>query len=147
MVARALNCYRYRLDPCMNFRFLLPTTISPQIYQQNSDFDLTFLPRSLKLRQPPSPPNLVDNMSSIVVPASEKGKIPEDTQSQSGSSEASDVLDMKDDEGWDDVEPEEEEQNIISLLDDEVFNNVNQMLDHCKAKYNFDFLALRQKVT
>jgi protein arginine N-methyltransferase 3 len=68
--------------------------------------------------------------------------------SQSGSSEASDVLDLRDDEGWDDVEPEEEEeQNFISLLDDEVFHDIQSMLEHCKTKYSFDFLEIRQQVT
>ena len=68
--------------------------------------------------------------------------------SRSGSSEASDILDLRDDEGWEDAEPEEEEeQNFISLLDDEVFHDINSMLEHCKVKHNFDFLEIRQRVT
>jgi len=68
-------------------------------------------------------------------------------QSSSGSSEASDILDLKDDEGWEDAEPDEEEEHFISLLDDEVFTDINSMLNHCKEKYGFDFLDIRQKVT
>ena len=49
------------------------------------------------------------------VPAIEKF-----ASSSSGSSE-SDILDLKDDEGWEDAEPEEETDTFISLLDDEVF--------------------------
>jgi protein arginine N-methyltransferase 3 len=66
--------------------------------------------------------------------------------SASGSSEASDILDLKDDEGWEDAEPDEEEEHYISLLDDEVFTDVTSMLNHCIEKYNFDFLKLRQRV-
>jgi type I protein arginine methyltransferase len=64
----------------------------------------------------------------------------------SGSSENSDVLDMKDDEGWEDAEPDEEETQFISLLDDEVFTDIHAMLGHCKEKYSFDFLEIRQRL-
>jgi len=63
--------------------------------------------------------------------------------SVSSESETSDVLNLKDDEGWEDVEPEEEQEKIISLLDDEVFPDVASMLAHCKENYNFDFLKIR----
>ncbi|KAB8294182.1 hypothetical protein EYC80_009620 [Monilinia laxa] len=67
--------------------------------------------------------------------------------SDSGSSEASDILDLKDDEGWEDAEPEEEEQNqFVSLLDDEVFSDMLAMLQHCKEKHSFDFLEVRQNL-
>ncbi|KAN0119885.1 putative ribosomal protein arginine N-methytransferase rmt3 [Hyaloscypha variabilis] len=64
----------------------------------------------------------------------------------SGSSENSDILDMKDEEGWEDAEPDEEETQFISLLDDEVFMDIHAMLNHCKQKYNFDFLEIRQRL-
>ena len=64
----------------------------------------------------------------------------------SGSSENSDILDIKDDEGWEDAEPDEEETRFISLLDDEVFMDIHAMLNHCKQKYNFDFLEIRQRL-
>lgn len=65
--------------------------------------------------------------------------------SSSGSSEG-DILDLKDDEGWEDAEQDEERDTFISLLDDEVFTDIMQMLNHCKEKYNFDFLELRQRL-
>lgn len=65
--------------------------------------------------------------------------------SSSGSSEG-DILDLKDDEGWEDAEPEEDGDTFISLLDDEVFSDIMSMLNHCKDKYNFDFLELRQRL-
>jgi protein arginine N-methyltransferase 3 len=66
--------------------------------------------------------------------------------SSSGSSEASDVLDLKDDEGWEDAEPDVESETFISLLDDEVFPDIMSMLNHCKDKYNFDFLDVKQRL-
>lgn len=65
--------------------------------------------------------------------------------SSSGSSEG-DILDLKDDEGWEDAEPEENGDTFISLLDDEVFSDIMAMLNHCKDKYSFDFLELRQRL-
>ena len=53
---------------------------------------------------------------------------------------------MKDEEGWEDAEPDEEETQFISLLDDEVFMDIHAMLNHCKQKYNFDFLEIRQRL-
>jgi protein arginine N-methyltransferase 3 len=66
--------------------------------------------------------------------------------SSSGSSETSDILDFKDDEGWEDAEADVEEEQFISLLDDEVFTDIRSMLDHCKVKFNFDFLEIRQRL-
>ncbi|RYP84572.1 hypothetical protein DL769_001160 [Monosporascus sp. CRB-8-3] len=60
-------------------------------------------------------------------------------------SESSDS--REDDEGWDDVEADEEEvQEVISLLDDRVFPDVASMLAHCREKHGFDFLAVRQRL-
>jgi type I protein arginine methyltransferase len=60
-------------------------------------------------------------------------------------SESSDS--REDDEGWDDVEQEEEEKiEVISLLDDKVFPDVTSMLTYCKDKFGFDFLVVRQKL-
>lgn len=52
----------------------------------------------------------------------------------------------EDEEGWDDVEQDEETQQVISLLDDRVFDDVLSMLAHCKDKHSFDFLAVRQRL-
>ncbi|KAI1128017.1 S-adenosyl-L-methionine-dependent methyltransferase [Nemania abortiva] len=55
--------------------------------------------------------------------------------------------DSRDEEGWNDVEEDEEETpEVISLLDDRVFPDVISMLAHCKDKHNFDFLGVRQKL-
>ncbi|KAK2628023.1 hypothetical protein QTJ16_002669 [Diplocarpon rosae] len=66
--------------------------------------------------------------------------------SSSASSETSDILDPQNDEGWEDVEPDQEKLQFISLLDDEVFTDIHAMLKHCKEKHNFDFLDLIQSL-
>lgn len=66
--------------------------------------------------------------------------------SPSTDSEASDILDLQDDEGWEDAEPEEEQLRVVSLFDAEIFPNILSMLEYCKAKYNFDFLKIRDQV-
>src|SRR5450432_3901703 len=65
--------------------------------------------------------------------------------SSSEASEGFHRLDLKDDEGWEDVEPDQEQEKIISLLDHEVFPDVTSMLAHCKQHHGFDFLSIRQK--
>ncbi|KAI0025860.1 S-adenosyl-L-methionine-dependent methyltransferase [Xylariomycetidae sp. FL0641] len=59
--------------------------------------------------------------------------------------------DSRDEEGWEEIEGEEDEdeietQEVISLLDDRVFPDVMSMLEHCKQKYSFDFLGVRQRL-
>ncbi|KAG9239113.1 putative ribosomal protein arginine N-methytransferase rmt3 [Amylocarpus encephaloides] len=73
-------------------------------------------------------------------------RIEKEAPASSGSSEASDILNLKDDEGWEDAEPDEEETQFISLMDDEVFTDIMQMLKHCKEKHSFDFLEIRQRL-
>lgn len=76
------------------------------------------------------------------------GTVPEVEKyaSSSGSSENSDILDLEDDGGWEDAEPDQEETQFISLMDDEVFTDINVMLSHCKEKYGFDLLEVRQRL-
>lgn len=53
--------------------------------------------------------------------------------------------DSRDEDGWNDVDEDEEETpEVISLLDDRVFPDVISMLAHCKDKHSFDFLSVRQ---
>jgi protein arginine N-methyltransferase 3 len=66
--------------------------------------------------------------------------------SSSEGSENSDILDLKDDEGWEDAEPDVEETRFVSLTDGEIFPDIHSMLKHCKDKHNLDFLEVRQKL-
>ncbi|GAW25198.1 putative S-adenosylmethionine-dependent methyltransferase superfamily domain-containing protein [Rosellinia necatrix] len=64
-----------------------------------------------------------------------------------GPASDSESDDSRDDEGWNDVEEDEEEMpEVISLLDDRVFPDVISMLAHCRDKHRFDFLGVRQRL-
>ncbi|KAI8630823.1 S-adenosyl-L-methionine-dependent methyltransferase [Xylariaceae sp. FL1651] len=72
------------------------------------------------------------------------GKVSRSTTNNPASDSESD--DSRDEEGWNDVEDEDETQEVISLLDDRVFPDVMSMLVHCKDKHHFDFLGVRQRL-
>ena len=63
--------------------------------------------------------------------------------SESDSS-VTDPLDDRNDEGWEDVEPDDEPLTVVSLFDEKTFPNVIDMLHYCKDKYNFDIWGLRK---
>lgn len=69
------------------------------------------------------------------------------TGDSSSGSDTSDIFDLKDEEGWEDAEPVEEQDQIVSLLDDKIFPNVSSMLSNCKENYGFDFLKIRDKLS
>lgn len=75
-------------------------------------------------------------------PSSREPVISDDSGSESTDS-------REDEEGWDDVEPDEDDeaaQEVISLLDERVFPDVESMLAHCRDQHGFDFLAVRQRL-
>lgn len=53
-------------------------------------------------------------------------------------STASDLLDLTNDEEWQDVEPDVESQPIVGLFSADVYPDVRSMLKESKEKYNFD---------
>jgi hypothetical protein len=52
--------------------------------------------------------------------------------SPSGSSKDGDVLDLADDEGWEDLEPDVEAVRVLCLMCSMSFDGVKPMLEHCK---------------
>ncbi|PGH01697.1 hypothetical protein AJ79_07851 [Helicocarpus griseus UAMH5409] len=74
--------------------------------------------------------------------------LPEDAHSDSDSgSSTSDPLDLSKDEGWEDVEQDEEEsQPIVSLFSDKVFPDARSMLNDCKENFNFDLLKVQKEL-
>lgn len=65
------------------------------------------------------------------------------------SKEAEDIVSGSEgSEGWDDVDEgvDEESVEIVSLLDDKVFPDATSMLEHCKNSFNFDFVAVRDRL-
>lgn len=85
----------------------------------------------------------------MTTPSSSRGlrgddAVPKDAPSDSEST-TSDPLDLADDEGWEDVAPEEEEsQPIVSLFSQDIFPDVRSMLNDCKEKFQFDFVAVQR---
>ncbi|SZF00320.1 unnamed protein product [Blumeria hordei] len=64
----------------------------------------------------------------------------------SDSSENSDILNMEDEEGWEDTVNDEEKISFKSLVDDQVFSDIYSMFDHCKHQSGLDFLDIRRKL-
>ena len=62
----------------------------------------------------------------------------------SGSSEDGDVLDLADDEGWEDLEPDVETVKVVCLLCDVVFEGAQSMLEHCKDNHQLDIVSIRK---
>ncbi len=54
----------------------------------------------------------------------------------------SDIPESEDEEGWDDVEPDEEQAQIVCLFDDHSFPDVRAMLDHCRKTHGMDIGGL-----
>lgn len=65
-------------------------------------------------------------------------EVPAEVRSVSDESESSD------EEGWEDVEPDDESQPVVGLFTDQVFPDVRSMLKECKDKHNFDLLKLQK---
>lgn len=61
-----------------------------------------------------------------------------------GSLSVSDSSDSSNEEGWEDLEPEDESQPVVGLFTDEVFPDVRAMLKECKDKHNFDLVKIQK---
>ena len=73
---------------------------------------------------------------------------PKNDSPGSSSSSIADILDLRDDEGWEDVQPEEEEDlHVVGLLNDgTVFPTVSALLENYKTKHNYDLMAIRREL-
>lgn len=60
------------------------------------------------------------------------------------SRSVSDELDSSDEEGWEDVEPDDETQPVVGLFSDQIFPDVWSMLKDCKENHNFDLLKIQK---
>lgn len=66
------------------------------------------------------------------------------TQPENDLTSESSLSDREDD-GWEDAEPDEESVQFVSLFDDKVFNDAKSMLEYCKERYNFDFISVQKQ--
>jgi hypothetical protein len=62
----------------------------------------------------------------------------------SDTSSISDPLDTRDDDGWEDLENDEESVTFKSLFDDQSFSSAQDMLAHCRDNHSFDIWKLKQ---
>ena len=62
----------------------------------------------------------------------------------SASSEDGDVLDLADDEGWNDLEPDVETIKVFCLVCDMIFDCAQTMLEHCKNNHQLDIVSIRK---
>lgn len=68
-----------------------------------------------------------------------------DNDSDSSTSEY-EPLDVTKDDGWEDVEPEEENEQIVSLFSAQLFPDVQSMLRDCKENHAFDFASVQKEL-
>lgn len=52
---------------------------------------------------------------------------------------------MSDEEGWQDVEPEDESEPIVGLFTDKVYADMNAMLQETKDKHDFDLRRIQKE--
>lgn len=64
----------------------------------------------------------------------------------SSDSESHDILDLEDDEGWEDLEPDVEKIKIVSLFGEDKFDDVQTMLQHCKDNHQFDLVKIQKEL-
>ncbi|KAJ5683773.1 Ribosomal protein arginine N-methyltransferase rmt3 [Penicillium maclennaniae] len=58
----------------------------------------------------------------------------------------SDDSDSGNEEGWEDVEPEDDSQPVVGLFTEQVFPDVRSMLQECKEKHSFDLLKIQKEL-
>lgn len=68
---------------------------------------------------------------------------PRDDDVHSTASEDSDV---SNEEGWEDVEPEDDSQPVVGLFSDKVYPDVNALLQESKDKYGFDLRRTKKEL-
>ncbi|KAI9374287.1 S-adenosyl-L-methionine-dependent methyltransferase [Aspergillus egyptiacus] len=59
---------------------------------------------------------------------------------------SSDDSDVTDEEGWEDVEPDDDTQPVVGLFSDKVYPDARSMLKESKEKYNFDLRKIQKEL-
>lgn len=65
----------------------------------------------------------------------------------SDSSEEADILDLKDDEGWEDQEPDVEKTEVLCLGCSEKFSDAQSMLPHCRDTHDIDVVKAQKTLS
>lgn len=67
------------------------------------------------------------------------------TSAAGDDSSTSDILDLRNDEGWEDVEADHIDESFVSLFDGETFPKLTDMWTYCREKYAFDVWQLQRQ--
>lgn len=76
--------------------------------------------------------------------ASDKAGQPPIDDVEADSRSVSDESDSSNEEGWEDVEPDDDTQPVVSLFSEKVFPDVRAMLKDAKEKHGFDLLKIQK---
>ena len=68
-------------------------------------------------------------------------------EAPSDSSEEADILDLKDDEGWEDKEPDVEKIEVFCLGCPQTFPDVQSMLPHCRDTHKIDIVEVQKTLS
>ncbi len=66
------------------------------------------------------------------------------TNPSASSSEDGDILDLAEDEGWEDLEPDTETVKVRCLLCSLDFDKVSSVLEHGKTQHSFDLVKVQK---
>lgn len=69
---------------------------------------------------------------------------PGQTDASGDSSEDGGVLDLADDEGWEDLEPDVEPMQVCCLFCDRVFQEITGLLPHCRDDHGLDMVKIQK---
>ena len=69
------------------------------------------------------------------------------TQATSDGMEDGDVLDLADDEGWEDLEPDVEAVKVSCLLCDQVSEDIKAVLSHCATTHGLDLVKVQRNLS
>ena len=68
-------------------------------------------------------------------------------EASSESSKEADILDLKDDEGWEDQEPDVEKIEVFCLGCSQIFPDVQSMLPHSRDVHNIDIVEVQRRLS
>jgi hypothetical protein len=65
---------------------------------------------------------------------------------QAASASSSETSELREEEGWEDVDPDNEELSVVSFFDEKTFPSARAMVDYCKERYHFDFISVQKEL-
>ncbi len=74
-----------------------------------------------------------------------RGDKSEESPAESVNSDGNE-LGSKDEDDWDDIEPDQEDIKVIDFFSDEAYPNAKSMIENCKKQHGFDFTEVQKKL-